>query len=82
MNSCFVISKALDNLFKPSNIIVNPIAYWQESMLLHFFPSLLMMRPDKLERFSLEILSSQVLEIEGKARANPIGALFRCFLLE
>jgi hypothetical protein len=29
----------------------------------------------------LETLSSQVLEFEGKARANPIGALFRCFLL-
>jgi hypothetical protein len=29
----------------------------------------------------LETLSSQVLEFEGKARANPIGAPFRCFLL-
>ncbi len=28
------------------------------------------MRPNKLEYFSLETLSSQVLEFEGKARAN------------
>ncbi len=39
------------------------------------------MRPNKLECLSLESLSSQVLEFEGKARANPIGAPFRCFLL-
>jgi hypothetical protein len=31
--------------------------------------------PNKLEHFSLETLSSQVLEIEGKVRANPIGHL-------
>ncbi len=30
---------------------------------------------------SLETLSSQVLEFEGKARADPIGAPFRCFLM-
>jgi hypothetical protein len=30
---------------------------------------------------SLESLSSQGLEFEGKARANPIEAPFRCFLL-
>jgi hypothetical protein len=36
-----------------------------------------MMRPNKLEHLSLETLSSQVLEFEGKARANPIGAPFR-----
>ncbi len=35
-----------------------------------------MTRPNKLEGFSLETLSSQVLEFECKARANPIGALF------
>jgi len=29
----------------------------------------------------METLSSLVLEFEGKARANPIGASFRCFLL-
>jgi len=40
-----------------------------------------MMRPDKLEGLPLETLSSQVFEFEGKARANPIGGLFRCFLL-
>jgi hypothetical protein len=42
--------------------------------------SSLMTRPNKLERLSLETLSSQVLEFEGKARSNPIGAPFRCFL--
>jgi hypothetical protein len=40
-----------------------------------------MMRPNKLERLSLETLSSQVLEFEGKARANPIGTNIRCLLL-
>jgi hypothetical protein len=35
-----------------------------------------MTRPNKLEGLSLETLSSQVLEFEGKARANPIGAPF------
>jgi len=35
-----------------------------------------MMRPNKLEGLSLETLSSQVLELEGTARANPIGAPF------
>ncbi len=39
------------------------------------------MRPNKLEGLSLENLPSQVLEFVGKARANPIGASFRCFLL-
>jgi hypothetical protein len=39
------------------------------------------MRPNKLEGLSLETLFSQVLEFEGKARANPIGTPFRCFLL-
>jgi hypothetical protein len=33
------------------------------------------MRPKKLEGLPLETLSSQVLEFEGKARANPIGHL-------
>ncbi len=41
----------------------------------------MMMRPNKLEHLSLETLSSQVLEFEGKARANPIGAPFRCLIL-
>ncbi len=39
------------------------------------------MRPNKLEGLSLETLSSQVLEFKGKARANPIGAPLRSFLL-
>jgi hypothetical protein len=40
-----------------------------------------MMRLNKLEHLSLETLSIQVLKFEGKARANLIGAPFRCFLL-
>jgi hypothetical protein len=40
-----------------------------------------MTRPNKQEGLRLETLSSQVLEFEGKARANPIGGPFRCFLL-
>ncbi len=39
-----------------------------------------MKRPYKLEGLPLKILSSQVLEFECKARANPIGGPFRCFL--
>jgi hypothetical protein len=39
------------------------------------------MMPNKLEHLSLETIPSQVLEFEGKAIANPIGAPFRCFLL-
>ncbi len=50
-------------------------------MLQNFFPSLLTMRPNKLENLSLETLSSQVLKFEGKARANPIRASFRCIFL-
>jgi len=51
------------------------------SMILFFFPLSLTMRPNKLELLSLETLSSQVLEFECKARSNPIGVPFRCFLL-
>jgi hypothetical protein len=40
-----------------------------------------MIRPNRLEGFSLETLSSQVLEFEGKARANPIIAPFSAFFL-
>jgi hypothetical protein len=44
------------------------------SMLKNFFfPLSLMIRPNKQEGLSLESLSSQVLEFEGKARANQIG---------
>jgi hypothetical protein len=39
-----------------------------------------MKRPNKLEGLTLETLSSRVLEFEGKARVNPIGGPFRCFL--
>jgi hypothetical protein len=35
-----------------------------------------MTRPNKLGGLSLENLSSQVSEFEGKARANPIGGPF------
>jgi hypothetical protein len=49
--------------------------------LKNFFPSSLMARPNKLEGLSLETLSSQVLEFEGKAKDNPIVVPFRCFLL-
>jgi len=38
------------------------------------------MRPKKLVGLSLETLSSEVLEFEGKTRVNPIGVPFRCFL--
>ncbi len=46
--------------------------------MLNFFPSSLTTRPNKLEHLSLETLSSQVLEFESKARANPIIALSIC----
>jgi hypothetical protein len=48
---------------------------------IKLFPSSLTMRPNKLEHVSLETLSSQVIEFEGKARANPIGAPYKCFFL-
>jgi hypothetical protein len=53
----------------------------QVSVSLNFFPSFLTTRPNKLERLSLESLSSQILDFEGKARANQIGTHFRCILL-
>jgi hypothetical protein len=49
--------------------------------VIKLFYSSLMTMPNKLEHLSVETLSSKVLEFEGKARANPIGAPFRCFLL-
>jgi hypothetical protein len=49
--------------------------------LIKLFSSSLMTRPNKLEGLPSETLSSQILEFEGKARANPIGGPFRCFLL-
>jgi hypothetical protein len=45
-----------------------------------FFLLSLTMRPNKLEHLSLETLSSQVLEFEGKARVNPIGGTFQMLL--
>jgi hypothetical protein len=47
-----------------------------DANVINLFPLVLMTRPNKLEHLSLETLSSQVLEFEGKARANPIGAPF------
>jgi len=47
----------------------------QVSMVLNFFPWSLMMRCNKQEHLSLETLSSQVLEFEGKAEAKPTGFL-------
>jgi hypothetical protein len=44
-------------------------------MLSNILSSSLTLRTNKLEGLSLETLSSQVLEIEGKARANPIEHL-------
>ncbi len=58
----------------------SPWSCWCQSYKT-FFPSSLTKRPNKLEDLSLETLSNKVLEFEGKARANPIGAPFRCFLL-
>ncbi len=37
------------------------------------------MRSNKLKHLPFETLSSQVLEFEDKARANPIGGTFWCF---
>jgi hypothetical protein len=61
--------------------IVFPAAGSNQVSMLNLYPSSQRVRLNKLDRLSLETLSSQVLEFEGKARANPIGAPFRCFLL-
>jgi hypothetical protein len=53
----------------------------QVSILQNLFSSSLTFRTNKLELLFLETLSSQVLEFKGKARANPIGAPFRWYLL-
>ncbi len=42
-------------------------------MLLNIFSLSLMTRPNKLERLSVETLSSQILDSEGKARANHVS---------
>jgi hypothetical protein len=62
------------------------VDWWSFGVLLvsvpfNFFSSSLMMRPKKLEGLRLVTLSSRFLEFEGKARGNPIGGPFRCFLL-
>jgi hypothetical protein len=44
-------------------------------MLKDFFPSALTMRPNKLERLSLETLSSQVLEFEGKGLYHQLHGI-------
>jgi len=49
-------------------------------VIKNFFSLSLTTRPNKLEHFLLETLSSCVLEFEDKARANPIGGPCRCFL--
>ncbi len=67
-------------LVLPSNVRLDCKVFGLNLIKL-FFPSLLTMIPNKLERLSLETLSGKVLDFEGKARANPIGAHFRCFLL-
>ena len=82
---------------RPSSAVAAPSQFYQRKQdprsrrsrrlrqpgvnVVKLFPLPLTMRPNKLEHLSLETLSSLVLEFEGKARANPIGAPFRCFLL-
>jgi hypothetical protein len=50
-------------------------------MLYNVFPSSLTTKLNKLGGWPLVTLSSWVLEFEGKARTNPIGGPFKCFLL-
>jgi hypothetical protein len=56
--------------------ILNILGALQVPMLLNFFPSSLMTRPNKLEGLPLITLSSWVLEFDGTARANPTGGPF------
>jgi hypothetical protein len=65
------------------SVIDNELCKWlyQVSNPLNFFSSTLMTRPNKLQGLPLVTFSSQVLEFEGKARANPIGGPFRCSTL-
>ncbi len=48
----------------------HPTGRWK--LYQTFFSLSLTTKPNKLVGLSLETLSSQVLEFEGKARANPI----------
>jgi hypothetical protein len=56
-------------------------SYSNRSSLVSILQKKISFVTDKRQGLPLETLSSQVLEFEGKARANPIGAPFRCFLL-
>ncbi len=47
----------------------------------HSYKTFSFVADNKSEHLSLETLSSQILDFEGKARANPIGVHLRCFLL-
>jgi hypothetical protein len=50
------------------------------NIIILFFPLSMMTRGNKLVRLSLETASCQILDFEGKARANPIGAHSASFL--
>jgi hypothetical protein len=83
---CYVDSSCdiCDRKFTNANYLKSHMVVHERkkvSILLNFLPSPLTMRPNKLESLPLETLSSQVLEFEGKVRANPIEGPFRCFLL-
>jgi hypothetical protein len=68
--------------FFPLSVTLRPSKLEHLSLeTLTSLPSSVTLRPSKLEHLSLETLTSQVLEFEGKAKANPIGVPFRCFLL-
>jgi len=86
VNYCGILTLEIIGFF--TTVIYHGILPWYfynisplVSMLQKIFPSSLMMRPNKLEGLSFNTFSSQVFEFEGKARANPIGGPFRCFLL-
>jgi hypothetical protein len=70
--------RARDGLFRGPGVNVIKLFFLCCNVIKTFL--LLMMRPNKLEHLSFETFSSQVLEFESKARPNPIGAPFRCFL--
>jgi hypothetical protein len=88
-NNQFSLNKICRRFFATTKLLTwsnTPIGHQKEKMspgvnVTKLFPLSQTMRPNKLEGMSLETLSSQVLEFEGKAIANPIGVPFRCFLL-
>ncbi len=57
------------------------LSHVQWSMLQNFFPSSLTTRPNKLEGLSLETLSSQVLEFEGRPEPTQWEHLSDAFFL-